>query len=268
MTFDVWWLAYIVLGACTGILAGMLGVGGGSVMVPILTTLFVAQSVPDASAVHLALGTSMASIILTSIMNARSQHKRQAVDWNVLKLMTPGIVVGTITGSFVASRVPSMPLAIFFTCVMGYVAFSMVVNTKPKPSRSLPPAGGMMLVGLLIGGISSLIAIGGGAMTVPFLLWCNVDARRAIGTSAAVGIPISLAGTIGYAINGLHATDVMPPYSLGFVYLPAFILLSVASILSVPLGVALAWRLPVVVLKRIFAVVLILLCVKMIQSLM
>lgn len=266
MVFDVWWLSYPILGAFIGFFAGLLGVGGGGIMVPVLTTLFVAQGFPRDSVVHLALGTSMAAIVLTSVSSLRVHHKHGAVLWDVVRQITPGILVGTFGATFIASRIPSAPLAIFFACFMAYVALQMLANIKPKPTRGLPGAAGMSAVGVGIGGVSALVAIGGGSLTVPFMTWCNVKVHNAIGTSSAIGLPIALAGTMGYLINGWQAPD-LPAFSLGYMYLPALVLVSAVSVVTAPLGARLAHRLPVAMLKKIFAAVLLLLCAKMLHTL-
>jgi len=265
MTFDLWWLSYPLLGAFVGFFAGLLGLGGGGIMVPMLTTLFVAQGFPGEKSVHLALGTSMAAIVLTSVSSLRAHHAHGAVRWDIVRAITPGILAGTFAATFVAARVPSGPLAIFFACFMAYVSLQMMVNLKPKPSRELPGAIGMSAVGAGIGGVSALVAIGGGSLSVPFMTWCNVRVQHAIGTSAAIGLPIALAGTVGYLVNGWGGAG-MPALSLGFVYLPALVLVSAVSMVTAPLGARLAHRLPVATLKRVFAGVLLLLCAKMLHT--
>jgi uncharacterized protein len=265
MAFDPFWLTYPALGVVVGFFAGLLGVGGGGIMVPMLTSLFLAQGVSREQVVHLALGTSMAAIVVTSISSLRAHHAHGAVLWPVVRRITPGILLGTFLGTFLASRVDTAFLAIFFTVFMGYVALQMLAGFRPKPARELPRAPGLSIVGLGIGGVSALVAIGGGSLSVPFMTWCNVKVQHAIGTSAAIGLPIALAGTVGYLVNGLGHADV-PPYSLGFVYVPAFVLISVTSTLTAPLGAKLAHRLPVVTLRRVFAVVLLLLSAKMLHG--
>ncbi|NTV09611.1 MAG: sulfite exporter TauE/SafE family protein, partial [Zoogloea sp.] len=195
-----WWLAYLALGGCVGFFAGLLGVGGGGIMVPMLTTLFAAQGFPQTHLVHLALGTSMAAIVLTSIASLRAHHRHGAVLWPVVRAITPGILAGTFGATFIAAGVSTRPLAIFFSCFMAYVATQMLLNIKPKPSRELPRPLTISAVGLGIGGISALVAIGGGSLSVPFMTWCNVKMQNAIGTSAAIGLPIALAGTLGYLV--------------------------------------------------------------------
>lgn len=265
MTFDLWWLAYPVLGAVVGFFAGLLGVGGGGIMVPMLTTLFLAQNFPHSQVVHLALGTSMAAIVLTSVSSLRAHHQRGAVRWDIVRRITPGVLLGTFGGTFIASRVDTLPLAIFFAVFMAYVSAQMLLNVKPKPSRDLPGAGGMTLAGGVIGVVSALVAIGGGSLSVPFMTWCNVKVQHAIGTSAAIGLPIAAAGTLGYLINGWNAPD-MPAFTLGFIYLPALVLVTLVSMFTAPLGAALAHKLPVPTLRRIFAGMLMVLCAKMLHS--
>ena len=159
-----------------------------------------------------------------------------------------------------------MPLAIFFGVFMGYVAVQMLLGIKPRPSRNLPGALGMSAAGVGIGGASALVAIGGGSLSVPFLSWCNVMVHHAIGTSAAIGLPIAFAATVGYLVNGWGAPGT-PALTLGFIYLPALVLASAVSMFFAPLGARLAPRLPVAMLRKVFAGVLVALCAKMLHSL-
>ncbi len=263
----LWWLAYIALGLFAGFFAGMLGIGGGLVMVPALTMMFAAQAAfPGSEILHLALGTSMATILFTALASLRAHHRHGAVLWRVVGQITPGILLGTLLGTLFASSVPARPLAIFFTAFVCLVAVQMILNLKPKPSRDLPGAAGVIAVGVGIGALSALVAIGGGSLTVPFLTWCNVRVQHAIGTSAAVGFPIAVGGSLGYIYNGWGHPG-LPDWSLGYIYLPAFVWLVPSSMLIAPLGARLAHRLPVATLKRLFAVVLIALAAKMLWGL-
>lgn len=267
MNIGIEWLAaYLALGAFVGFFAGLLGVGGGAIMVPMLTTLFAAQGFPREHMVHLALGTSMAGIVITSISSLRAHHAHGAVRWDIVRGIAPGVLAGTFAGTFVASRAPTQPLAIFFACFTAYVAVQMILNVKPKPSRQLPGPWGMFGVGGAIGGISALVAIGGGSLSVPFMTWCNVKMHNAIGTSAALGLPIALAGTVGYLISGYGATA-LPGGSLGFIYLPALAATVVTSMLVAPIGAKVAHSLPVATIKKVFAGVLVLLLAKMLHGL-
>jgi len=262
-----WWLAYIVLGLFTGFTAGLLGLGGGLVMVPTLTMMFAAQAgFPPDEVLHLALGTSMATILFTSLSSLRAHHQHGAVLWKIVLQITPGILLGTLLGTLFASKVPAKPLALFFTVFVCLVALQMVLNLKPKPSRELPGVGGVFAVGTGIGGISALVAVGGGAITVPFLTWCNVLVQKAIGTSAAIGFPIACGGTLGYIYNGWGHGN-LPEWSLGFVYLPALAWMVPFSMLTAPLGARLTHRLPVPTIKRIFACLLVALASKMLWKL-
>lgn len=258
-------IAFIVLGTVVGFLAGLLGIGGGLVMVPVLTSLFIWQGLPMEQVVHLALGTSMASIVITSFSSMRAHHKRGGVLWTVVRRLTPGIVVGAFLATFLASILSSTFLGAFFTCFLVYAATQMFLNMKPKPSRNLPNTPGLFVAGGVIGSISALVSIGGGTLTVPYLSWHNVDVKKAIGTSAAIGLPISVAGTIGYIVNGLSA-DLQIDYVVGFIYLPGVILISLMSSMMAPVGAHVAHRLPVAVLKKVFAILLLGLAIKMIIS--
>ncbi|WP_303787348.1 sulfite exporter TauE/SafE family protein [Azovibrio restrictus] len=263
----VWWLLYLALGAFAGFFAGLLGIGGGSVMVPLLVMLFAAQNFPTQEVMHLALGTSMAAILFTSVASVRAHHRHGAVLWPIVARITPGILLGTLVGTELASRVPSAWLAVLFTAFIFYVAVQMIVGFKPKPSREMPGALGTGAVGLGIGAFSCLVAIGGGVLSVPFMAWCNVRMQHAIGTSAAIGFPIALGGAAGYIFNGWRVEG-LPEYSLGFVHLPALVGLVAASVLTAPLGARLAHRLPVQLLKRVFAGLLLLLALKMLWGLL
>ena len=258
--------AYLLTGAVAGFFAGLLGVGGGVVVVPVLTIIFAGQAFPANEVLHLALGTSIAAILFTSLSSLRAHHAHQAVLWPVMRDLTPGILLGTLLGALLAARISSRALSIFFVAFMILVAVQMIANLRPKPSRSLPGRGGLGVAGSVIGAVASLAAMGGGALTVPYLIWCNVRPHLAIGTSAAVGLPIAVGGTLGYVWNGWGHPG-LPAGSLGFVYLPALAVILVASVLAAPLGARLAHRLPVAVLKRIFAGLLVVLSTRMLWSL-
>ncbi len=260
-------LAYLALGAFAGVLAGLLGVGGGIIIVPVLTFLFTAQGLPAPYIAHLALGTSLATIIFTSMSSLRAHHGRGAVEWRVVRRISAGIVAGTLAGSWVAAQMSTRSLKIFFVAFLYYVAIQMLLNIRPKPSRQLPGPAGMLGVGGIIGAISSLVGIGGGSLSVPFMVWCNMSMHNAIGTSAAIGLPIALAGAIGYMANGFAATSLLP-WSVGFVYLPALAGIALASVATAPLGARLAHSLPVSGLKKTFALLLIVMGTKLLSGLL
>lgn len=258
-------LIYCCVGAVVGILAGLLGVGGGGVIVPILVFLLPLQGVSHDIIMHLAIGTSLASIVFTSISSLRAHHRRGAVDWQIVRQIVVGILLGTFLGSCFAAALTTTFLIVFFALFLLFVAAQILLNQKPKPTRSLPGAVGMSGVGGAIGFLASLTGIGGGALSVPFMVWCNVRIHRAIGTSAAIGLPIAVAGTVGYVFNGWGVAD-LPSYSVGFVYLPALVGIAAISILTAPLGARLAHSLPVGRLKKIFALLLLAVGIKMLFS--
>jgi uncharacterized membrane protein YfcA len=258
-------LLYLATGAFAGVLAGLLGVGGGLIIVPLLTFVFTSQHLPPSYILHLALGTSLASIIFTSVSSLRAHHARGAVHWPVVRNISIGIMTGTLLGSWVAAHLSTQFLKGFFIVFVYYVALQMLLNIRPKPSRTLPGGGGMFGVGNVIGGVSSLVGIGGGSLSVPFLTWCNLPMHHAVGTSAAIGFPIAVAGAVGYVLNGLNVAT-LPEWTLGFVYLPALAGVSMASILTAPLGAKLAHSLPVPKLKKAFACLLIVMGTKMLAS--
>ncbi len=258
----VLWILYPVFGSIAGLIAGLLGVGGGVVIVPMLVFLFTAQGFPPEHIMQLALGTSLGSIMFTSVSSFRAHHKRGAVHWDIVKSITPGILIGTFAGSWVAARLSTTFLKGFFVCFLYYVGLQMLLNFKPKPTRQLPGPVGMSGVGGVIGGVSSLVGIGGGSLSVPFMSWCNVPVHHAIGTSAAIGFPIAVAGTLGYLVNGLGVAG-LPAMSLGFLDLPALAGIAVFSMLMAPLGARLAHNLPVLTLKRVFAAFIIVIATRM-----
>lgn len=260
------WLTYIGLGVVAGLLAGLLGVGGGIVIVPMLVFTFAVQHLPAEHIQHLALGTSLATIVFTSVASLLAHHARGGVNWLVVRRITPGILCGTLAGSIVAARLSGDFLKGFFALFTFFVAWQMLRDSKPHSSRELPGMAGLVGVGGVIGSISSLVGIGGGSMSVPFLLWCNLPARVAIGTSAAIGFPIALSGAVGYLLNGLGVAG-LPTYSVGYIYIPALIGIAVTSYLTAPWGARLAHSLPVSRLKKGFALLLIATGAKMLYGL-
>jgi uncharacterized protein len=260
-----WEVAYVLLGAFVGFLAGLLGIGGGMSMVPILSIMFVAQDFPQAHILHLAVGTALSSVVFTSFSSARAHHTHGAVRWDIFKALSPGTVVGTLIGTAFAGFVSTRWLALFFSGFVYLAATQMLLNFKPKATRNLPGPAGIFGFGLIFGAISSLVAAGGAVMTIPFMTWCNVKLHDAIGTSSAIGIPIAIAGTAGYIVIGWNQPD-LPAHSVGYVYLPALAGVVVASMLTAPAGARLAHKLPVLKLRRLFALLLYILATKMLST--
>jgi uncharacterized membrane protein YfcA len=259
-------LIYCAVGAVAGVLAGLLGVGGGLVIVPMLVFAFNLQEIPADITMHLALGTSLSSIIFTSISSCMAHHRRRAVHWDIVRRIVIGILIGTFLGSCFASILSTNILKALFVVFLYFVSVQLLTNRKPKASRELPRRTGMFITGNAIGFISSLVGIGGGSLSVPFLVWCNVVVHHAIGTSAAIGLPIAVAGTAGYIFNGWGIPG-LPDYSVGYVYLPALFGIAAISVLTAPLGARLAHSLPVDRLKKIFGILLIIVATRMLIGL-
>ncbi|MDO8720175.1 MAG: sulfite exporter TauE/SafE family protein [Polaromonas sp.] len=252
----------LVMGCVSGFLAGLLGIGGGMVLVPALTFIGTAKGFPADYVVKMAVATSLATILFTSLSSVRAHHKRGAVRWDVVKLLAPGIVVGSLLGAQIAKLLSTKSLALVFAVFVSYSALQMFIDKKPKPSRQLPQGAGMIGAGTVIGTLSALVGAGGGFISVPFMAWCNVAIHTAVATSAALGFPIALAGTIGYIYAGWNLQGV-PVGSFGYLYLPALVLIAVTSVLFAPLGAKAAHKLDVKQLKRVFACLLFLLAAYM-----
>ncbi|HMR02172.1 MAG TPA: sulfite exporter TauE/SafE family protein, partial [Candidatus Competibacter phosphatis] len=226
-------LFYLTLGLFAGVMAGLLGVGGGLIIVPTLAWIFHHQQVDDTIVMHLAIGTSLATIVVTSISSVRAHHRRGAVLWPIFWRLTPGIVVGAWLGAAIADALPSAVLSKVFAVFVLTVAAQMGFGAKPAPHRELPGTAGMLTAGGVIGAVSAIVGIGGGSLTVPFLTWCNIAIRQAVATSSACGLPIALAGALGFVVTGLNATG-RPDWSLGYVYGPALVGITLTSMLSAP----------------------------------
>ena len=261
----IWIAGYAVAGALVGFLAGLLGIGGGMTLVPILAAMFLAQGMAPEHGVHLALGTCMASIMFTSGSSVREHNKFGAVDWNIVRRMAPGMVAGTLASTAAAGFLSQRTLALAFAVIVYAGATQILLGRKPAAARKLPGAGPLFGVGLVIGAISGLVSAGGTFLSMPFLLFCGVPVRTAIASAAAIGIPIGLVGTLGYIGTGL-SVDGLPAGSLGFVYLPALASLVATSMFTAPYGARAAHRLPVDTLRKIFACSLYLLATKMLVT--
>ena len=257
--------AYGALGLAVGFVAGLLGVGGGLIIVPVLIMLLHAHGLAAGMEPQLALGTSLASILFTSLSSVRAHHRHGAVEWPLVWRIAPGIVLGTLAGAVLAAQMSAHVLKVFFVVFLLYAATQMWLDFKPAPHRGLPGLTATTLTGGAIGAVSSWVGIGGGTLSVPFMLWHNVPLHRAIATSAAIGFPIAVAGALGYVVGGWSVAG-LPVGSLGFVYLPALAGIVLGSVLTAPLGARTAHRLPVRPLKRVFALLLFTLALRMVWT--
>lgn len=257
--------AYFGIGLVVGFLSGLLGIGGGIVIVSSLAILYAAHDFPSAYVMHLALGSSMACIVLSSISSFRTHDKHGAVDWHVVRSVTPGLILGVMGGVLIARLSTTAVLKYLYLAFTLFVTAQWLLNLKPKPSRQLPGPRPLAAFGVFMGVIAGLFGGGGAVAGVPFLTWCNQSIHRAIGTVAALGFPIAIIGTLGYIAAGWTVPG-MPRWSLGFVYLPAVVGISSMSMISARWGARTAHRLKGDTLRRVFALVLVALAVKVALS--
>lgn len=238
-------------------------------MVPILSMTFVARGYSTDHVIHMALATSMATIIPGVFMSAWTHHKHQAVNWDVLRRMTPGILTGTFCGAVIAHFSSTSFLKGFFVAFICFLATQMLFDLRPRATANapirLPGAAGMFFFGIVMGVVSSFAGIGGAVLSIAFLSWCNMRMHETIGTAAAIGVPLAIAGTIGFVVTG-QWDKTLPEWSLGYVYLPAVAGIAITSIVVAPVGARLAHRLPVNILKKVFVVFLLGLAIKMATS--
>ncbi len=262
-------LIYLFIGAITGITAGLLGVGGGLIVVPALVIVFTAFDIGAEHIMHFALGTSLATIIVTSISSIVAHQKHRAIEWRDFRKLAPGLVIGSFIGALLADQLPTHVLQLGFAVFVILISIDMLLDLKSRILSSQREKAHIknnsisVLAGGWIGVISALTGIGGGSMTVPYFSWKGRSIRRAIATSAACGLPIAAAATIGFVWTGYGSTGSV----IGYIYLPAFIGIIITSVVMAPLGASLAHSLPVPLIKRIFAVFLFLVGVKMVWGL-
>lgn len=249
-------ISLLALGAAAGFAAGLLGIGGGMLLVPFLTMLFTWQGMEESLIVHAAIATSMTSILFTSISSIRAHQRKGTIQWKIVFALAPGIIIGgLLSGGAAFAFISTAWLSLCFALFVGYSGWNMIRNSKPKPSRQMPGIVGTSSVGVIIGFLSGLVGAGGGFMSVPFMVWCNVTLHAAVSTSAALGFPIALANSAGYIVSGM-SQDISQPHMLGYIYWPALLALVVTSVLTAPLGAKMAHSLPVGTLKRVFACLL------------
>ena len=258
----------VIMGGLAGAMAGLLGIGGGALIVPVLVIVFEGQGVNPHIIMQLALGTSLATIVFTAVSSASAHHRRGTLDWAIFRRLAPAIVVGTLLGAAIADHLASRTLQWMFVVFMVAVAAQFSRGTTATSAhRKLPGVVGINLAGLLIGVASALFGIGGGSMSVPFMTWCSVPVKRAIGTSAAIGLPIAVSGAVGFLIAGLDEPG-LPPWSLGYIVLPAFASIVIASTAAAPFGARLAHHLSDATLRRLFALFVALLALRMLWGLL
>lgn len=255
-------ILYLLTGAAAGLSAGLLGIGGGLIIVPILYFIFNQQPLPPQHVMHMALATSLATIIVTSIASAWAHHKRNAVLWPIVFNLSPGIIIGAWLGATFASKLSSDVLRPVFGVFELLVAVHLLINYKPAAHTTSIPRIRSISGGVVIGSLSSIVGIGGGTLTVPFLLWHNISIKNAVASSAACGFPIAVAGTAAYVISGWNVAA-LPGNTLGYVNLSAFALIIITSMITAPAGASLAHRLPEKTLRLSFALFLLALSLKM-----
>lgn len=257
---------FALIGAVAGFLAGLLGIGGGMIMVPFIAAILTNNGVSPDLAVKMGIATSMATIVFTSTSSVLAQHRRGALRWDIVRSLSPGIVLGAALASLgVFALLKGRGLAILFSVFVLFSATQMLIGKKPAPSRTLPGPLGQLCAGGVIGFLSGLVGAGGAFVSVPYMIWCNVATHHAVATSAALGFPIAFANVAGYIVTGWNVQD-LPPGAFGYLYLPALLVIALASVSMAPLGVRAAHALPVEQLRRVFAGLLYLLAAYMLYQ--
>lgn len=256
-------ILFLLIGGCAaGFIAGLLGVGGGLIVVPMTLWVLSLQGLSPENAQHIAIGTSFGVMVFTTFMGVVAQHRRKAIDWQTVKAMLIGTAVGTLSGATIAGYIPSKPLQIFFIVFCYAIAIKTFFYRQPKAVRTLPSTLGLAGMGSGVGLISSLLGIGGGVLNVPFLLFCSVPIKNAVGVSAAITFFIGLFGFVGYAFSGWSA-DSLPPYSLGYCNLPMMASFAATAMIFAPLGVKVSHRLSESMLKKCFVTLVLTVATKM-----
>ena len=248
-------LALCAMGLFGGFAAGLLGIGGGMILVPFMTMIFTSLQFAPQLVVHMAIATCLATILFTSMSSVRAHHLQRAVRWSIVRTLAPGILAGSLLGPWIGKQMNTTVLALFFGVFVAIAATQMLIPMRPAGQRALPGTAGMFAAGGVIGVLAGLVGAGGGFVSIPFMTWCNVRIHSAVATSAALGFPIALAGTLSNIYVGWNAPG-LPPHSLGLVYLPALAVIASASMIMAPLGARTAHRWPVQRLRRAFALIL------------
>lgn len=246
---------YLGLGAIAGLLSGIFGIGGGAIIVPVLIYSFIAQGYSPEVLTHLAIGTSLATIVVTSASAVATHHRKGAVRWPLARWMAPGIFIGTALGGLFAATLSGPLLQLCFGLFLLGVAAQLGFSVQPRASRQLPGRFGTAGTSLGIGFLSGIFGIGGGSISVPFLVWCRIGMAQAVATSAALGFPIAVSGALTYMLNGWAAPG-LPAGALGYLHVPALVGVALASTPCARAGALLAHQLPAALLKKLFALLL------------
>ena len=255
-------LSYFLIGAFAGTMSGLLGIGGGMVVVPGLVFMFAIMKMPSSIIMHMAIGTSLAVMVITTTRALMAHLRYRIKFWSIYRRIAPGVILGTIIGAFLAHFLHSQVLKIVFAVYVLLVALKMLLERKPNPRRQLPGPVGMSLTGVVIGTKSGLLGLGGGSISIPFLIFCNVAMRTAVVVTLAIGVTIAIVGSTSFAISGLYATG-LPDWSTGYIHWPAWAFVAAGSLLFAPIGAKLSHRLPAPILKRVFALFLLLVAVQL-----
>lgn len=253
---------YLAIGCAVGFLSGMLGVGGGILIIVLLNALYSMQDFAPGHAFYLILGTSMASIMFSTFSSFRVHSSKGSVDWPVFRQILPSVIIATIVGTMLSTRVPLTLLKGFFSVFLIYVGLMLFFNYKPKAERSFPGPAGVSVLGAVTGCLSGMMGIAGGNIFIPAALWFNMPMRQAVGTAAGVGAVIALVGAVGFWWQG-HDVAGLPAWSFGYIYLPALVCIIATSIICARLGALLSNRMPILTLKRCYAVFLVLSALRM-----
>lgn len=256
---------YPLVGAFTGFVAGLLGAGGGLIVVPALIFILPEQGLAEEVIVHIAIGTSLATIVFTSVSSIHAHNRHRAIQWEVLRNIAPGIILGALLGAAVADYLSSQVLRVMFGIFELLVGLQMAFGWRATAQRQLPGVTGMTAAGLTTGMVSAVVGIGGATLTVPFLVWCNMGLRQAVGTSAAVGFPIAVGGAAGFIMTGWN-NAALPAFSTGYIYWPALLGIALTSLLFAPLGARLTHSMPITSLRRVFAVFVMLVGLKILMT--
>lgn len=257
-------IEFLLIGLLAGYLAGFLGIGGGFVVVPALTWLLLKDPAMAPFAIHMAVATSLATMLLTSLSSIAAHHRKKAIRWQLVRDLAPGLIVGAVLGAFLADYLEAEILVRIVGVFAVLAGLQLVLARKPRGEKPLPGQPGVSLAGMVIGGVSSLIGIGGGALTGPWQMWHGIRAQNAVATSAACGYPIAVAGTFAFIFLGAGAE--LPEGALGYIHLPAFAGIAVASAVAAPLGAATVHRLPPALVKRLFGIFLLLVGARMLAG--